>query len=330
MNDALALAGPIGTDVVLAADAPDELRVLVAVARRFSPPTYSANTTEAYVRDIRFWARWCAEHGVALFAATQQHVEAWMVECHEKGLKPSTIARRIAAVHQFYLEGEAQGLVSRVPTLRVRRPAADSDQKLGVEKEPAQRLLAVAASIGLQEEVLVRLLLLNGLRVSEAVGLVVASVVREGGHWCVRFGGKGGKRRREPLSTRTAEAMLRLVELRTSANANPRQPLFVVAPRRTGRPRRSLRMNRFDARLLCRDIGRMAGLPFPFTPHDGRHTFVDLSLEAGVTLHEVQDSAAHVNPRTTDGYRRARVRLDRHATHRLTAFLEGEPVEAEA
>jgi len=41
-------------------------------------------------------------------------------------------------------------------------------------------------------------------------------------------------------------------------------------------------------------------------PHDLRHAFVTLALDAGVALHRVQDAAGHADPRTTRHYDRAR------------------------
>jgi len=56
-------------------------------------------------------------------------------------------------------------------------------------------------------------------------------------------------------------------------------------------------------------------------PHDLRHAFVTLALDARVSLHRVQDAAGHVDPRTTRRYDRARHNLDEHATYALAGSL---------
>jgi len=56
-------------------------------------------------------------------------------------------------------------------------------------------------------------------------------------------------------------------------------------------------------------------------PHDLRHAFVTLSLDAGASLRDVQDAAGHADPRTTRRYDRARNNLDRHPTYALAGIV---------
>jgi site-specific recombinase XerD len=56
-------------------------------------------------------------------------------------------------------------------------------------------------------------------------------------------------------------------------------------------------------------------------PHDLRHAFVTLSLDAGASLHDVQDAAGHADPRTTQRYNRARNNLDKHPTYALAGLI---------
>lgn len=56
-------------------------------------------------------------------------------------------------------------------------------------------------------------------------------------------------------------------------------------------------------------------------PHDCRHAFVTLSLDAGVPLRDVQDSAGHGSADTTRRYDRGRHALDRSATYTLSSYL---------
>jgi hypothetical protein len=50
-------------------------------------------------------------------------------------------------------------------------------------------------------------------------------------------------------------------------------------------------------------------------PHDLRHAFETLSLDAGASLRDVKGAADHSDPRTTRRYDRARRNLDRHPTY---------------
>jgi site-specific recombinase XerD len=57
-------------------------------------------------------------------------------------------------------------------------------------------------------------------------------------------------------------------------------------------------------------------------PHDLRHAFVTLSLDAGASLRDVQDAAGHADPRTTRRYDRARHNLNRHPTYLLAGMVK--------
>src|ERR1019366_9513109 len=84
---------------------------------------------------------------------------------------------------------------------------------------------------------------------------------------------------------------------------------------------------RLDQAAVWRTLRRLAAKAVPakarsLHTHDLRHAFVTLSLDAGVSLRDVQDAAGHADPRTTRRYDRARYSLDRHPTYRLAALLD--------
>jgi len=69
-----------------------------------------------------------------------------------------------------------------------------------------------------------------------------------------------------------------------------------------------------------RRLARKAGINKPVGPHTLRHAFITAALDAGVPLRDVQEAASHADLPTTMRYHRARVSLDRHATHVVAAF----------
>ena len=111
-----------------------------------------------------------------------------------------------------------------------------------------------------------------------------------------------------------------LGELVAEDSAWNRFPTALVTPplfqTDTGKP-----MDRFAADDVVKRIAREAGITKKISAHSLRHGFVTLSLDAGVSLRDVQDSARHADPRTTRRYDRARHSLDRHATYALGAYI---------
>jgi site-specific recombinase XerD len=67
-------------------------------------------------------------------------------------------------------------------------------------------------------------------------------------------------------------------------------------------------------------VARRAGIT---KPHTLRHAFITATLDAGVSLRDVQEAAPHADPRTTMRYDRARGSLDRHATCIVAACVAG-------
>lgn len=272
---------------------------------------FGESTRSAYARDLRAWGAWLATVGLGPLDAHRAHVETWMRIMEADGLAPATVARRLAALSGFYSYALDEELIGRNPTARVRRPRPTGESpRSGLDRDQARALLAVAESSTARDRALVTLLVLSGLRVSEALGIDVADLDIERGHRTIRIRRKGGKVQRLALAPRTAAAIDALLAGRTEG------PIFTTA---SGR-----RLDRHAAWKTVRRLAKRAGLERPLSPHALRHTHATLALDAGAELHVVQDSLGHADSRTTMRYVLGRERLDNAATFRLAAHLAAE------
>jgi integrase/recombinase XerD len=259
-------------------------------------------TRSAYAGDLKAWFGWLGGLGLDPLDAHRVHVETWCRVMEEDGMAPSTVGRRLSAIGGFYSYGEDEGLIDRSPVKRVKRPRASNEsQRLGVDRDQLRALLDVAEQDGPRSHALVCLLGLNGLRVSEALGVDIADLNIERGHRTLGLRRKGGKRQTAPLAPRTSTAIDALTHGRDDG------PIFVT---RSGR-----RLDRRAAQKIVRRLARQAGITHSVSPHSLRHGFVTCALDAGVALRDVQDAAGHADPRTTRRYDRGRYSLDRHATY---------------
>jgi site-specific recombinase XerD len=68
-------------------------------------------------------------------------------------------------------------------------------------------------------------------------------------------------------------------------------------------------------------LARVAGVEGRISPHSLRHTFATIALDAGTTLHDLQDSMGHADPRTTRRYDRARHTLVKAAGYDVAQAL---------
>lgn len=268
---------------------------------------YSGRTREAYATDLRQWLTWLATIGVPPLEAKRRHVKTWAAELTDAGRAPGTICRKLSAVSGFYTSAVYDDALEVNPCNGVRRPKVSQEStRDGLDKPELIRVLTAATEAGLCELALVLLLGHNGLRISEACGLRLQDLGEDHGEPVITIHGKGGKVRKAPLETPAAAAVAALIAARKPAPGDELLPY-----------------NRYQGRRVIIKLAEAAGIRGKnITPHSLRHSFVTLSLEGGAALQDVQDSAGHADPRTTQRYNRARNKLKNNSTHALTKYLE--------
>jgi len=275
--------------------------------------SYSAkHTRRAYASDLEDWFAFCETMSVDPLAASRAHVDTWARSLAEiDGRTPATVARKLSAVSGFFRYALNEDVIGRNPVAAVRRPKVGSDtQSTGLDRDEMASLITAARTDGLRSHALVLLLAFNGLRISEALGADASDLDTERGHRVLRIKRKGGKQATVPLAPRTSEALDAYLGGRNMG------PLFSTS---TGA--------RLDQAAVWRSLRRLAKTAVPakatsLHPHDLRHAFVTLSLDAGASLRDVQDAAGHADPRTTRRYDRARYNLDRHPTYALAGLIQ--------
>jgi integrase/recombinase XerD len=285
---------------------PDVESFLLLLAARRSP-----RTVDAYRRDLAAFG----EHmGGRVGDATTEEIEAWLASMRAAGRAPSTIARRLAAVRAFLRHLTLLGVRADNPAAAIVGPRRPRTVPRTLSPAEAERLVEAASGStprAMRDRALVELLYGAGLRVSEAVGLVKASVDLEGR--IVRVLGKGGKERLVPLGRPAAEALRRYMALgRPHLDRRHRPDLFLNA--------RGGALTRAGAFLVLRRLAERAGLePGRVHPHLLRHSFATHLLEGGADLRSVQEMLGHADVSTTERYTHVSDR------HRREAYFRAHP-----
>jgi site-specific recombinase XerD len=91
----LALVLPTETSIELLAED-------VEVARGYAERSLSVATRAAYRSDIAVYRNWCETRGVQAMPASPEVVASFAATQAERGLKPSTISRRLAAIRMLH------------------------------------------------------------------------------------------------------------------------------------------------------------------------------------------------------------------------------------
>ncbi len=302
----------------------DDAHPAVALVEGYLNTLLSDRTRTAYLTDLRDFDRWCARRGTGVLQARRPQIDAYARDLERMGRARSTVARRLATLSGFFRYLEEEGAVTLSPATFVRRPFVDrSIRSPGLEREEAARLLAVAAAASSRDHALVCLLLLNGLRVTEACQANVGDLGSERGHTTLSLLRRGEVGETIPLAAQTARAV------RDHLGDRHRGPLLTSGPPLEGNldpsELEARRLDRHDATRVVRRLARRAEIDKRVTPQTLRATMIILSLDAGVSLKDVQESAGHVDLETTRRYDRRMTRLDRHATYRLAEYLEQVP-----
>ena len=270
------------------------------------------NTLSAYRNDLADLVAHLRAGGRSLANASTDDLRKFLESLAERGLKPSSTARRLSALRQLFrflyaegkrsddpaavLQGPKRGRalpkvlsVSEVDRLLTQARADAEDEKL----PPAGRLRA-ARLLCLLETVYA-----TGLRVSELVALPASAARRDQAMLIVR--GKGGKERLVPLNRQAKRAMRDYLELRArednkSDGKTPSKWLFPSFGEHGHITRQHF------AREL-KTLGARCGIAGErLSPHVLRHAFASHLLHNGADLRVVQTLLGHADISTTQIY----------------------------
>ncbi len=272
-----------------------------------------------------------------LLSVTRADLVAFRTHLRDVGLSTLATNRRLAGIGSFLRELQLQGYRPDNPCERLRtlRTSGDYSPTRGLTAEQARALLA--APIGeelpdLRDRALLSLMLRNGLRAAEVVGLRVGDLGESQGFRVATVHGKGGKLRQAKLAGATWEAVQSWCEASGRWAAGREAPVF-VAVRKCGKGAAGVWIaagQPLTTRSLARILRGWAEAALPpevvahLHPHALRHAFATLALEAGASLRRVQYAMGHSDPRTTERYDRARENLSDNAADYVARVL-GQP-----
>jgi integrase/recombinase XerD len=268
------------------------------------------NTRMAYARDLLDAASFLAKRGVAVGAASEDDLRAYIKAL--ASFSARTQARRLSALRQFYRFLCSENLRAEDPTRLIDAPRAGrSLPKYLSEAEVGSLLKEVSKpknAEGVRLRAMLELLYATGLRVTELVGLPMGAIAFE--RKLVQVRGKGGKERVVPLGDPALLAVKAWIPIRKERLGEKRNSVFLFP---SSNPAKPLTRQRFFQ--LLKDLAIGAGIaPERLSPHVLRHAFATHLLEHGADLRSVQAMLGHADIATTQIYTHI-------ATDRLTKMV---------
>jgi integrase/recombinase XerD len=266
----------------------------------------AANTLASYERDLDDLCDFLSGRKTSLDAAERGDLSAYLSDLAKRGFQPTSQARRLSSMRQFYKFLYAEGLRGDDPTAILDSPKKARPLPKFLSVEQVGRLLRLAEEeaaldgpgrlLRLRTLALIELLYATGMRVSELVALPARVLTQEGRFLVVR--GKGNKERLVPLSKAAVAALARYGDLMTEERGDREASpfLFPAASKEGFLPRQVF------AREL-KDLAVRAGLPAAsVSPHVLRHAFASHLLQNGADLRVVQELLGHSDISTTQIY----------------------------
>jgi integrase/recombinase XerD len=139
---------------------------------------------------------------------------------------------------------------------------------------------------------LVNLLAYTGLRISEALSLVIHDLYLKSQELLVRDG-KGKKSRTVFLSDKVVRLLRDYLKQERSKYRLAEGSSYVFVSNR------SQQLSRITVFKSFRKYSKLANIQLSISPHDLRHFFCSNALEKGLNVHEMASIAGHSNIHTT-------------------------------
>lgn len=254
----------------------------------------SPRTLEAYGRDLSHFCSWLNPRSPA--GVNLQDIRAYLAACWSVMPNPSTVARRISTLREFFKHLLRDGLIDHDPMLRIAPVQQWKRVHKAISQTEVRQLLdsfgQPQSPIALRDRAMLETLYAGAVRVDELVSAKLADLNL--GQRSLSVTGKGSKQRLVPLGGPAAYAV-------NSYLATGR-PMF------DRKASRFLFIGRWGAQLtrqcvwkIVKRLGRQFNLP-ALSPHVMRHSCATHMVENGADLRTVQIILGHAEIETTGLY----------------------------
>ena len=258
----------------------------------------SANTLEAYGRDLSRYLEFLQQAGVtALGDVRQAQLLDFLGALKKGGIAARSRARSLSALRMFHRYLLQEKYLATDPTALLESPRALPPLPGLLSQAEVEQLLLVPlgeGALALRDRAMLEILYATGMRVSELVGLRRGDLKLDIG--CLNAFGKGGKQRLIPLGEMALETLHDYLQKgRPQLVKDGRSEAVFLNRRGAGMSRQGFWKN-------LKRFALLAGISREVYPHLLRHSFATHLLENGADLRTVQTMLGHADISTTQIY----------------------------
>ena len=258
---------------------------------------YSANTLDAYMRDVDKLFRYLAVEQVDVLDVKLEDLEHFAAFISDLGIGPRSLARILSGVRQFYRFLVVDGYLEVDPTELLESPKQPDhlpEVLSTAEVDLLEQAIDLSKWEGHRNRAIIEVLFSCGLRVSELTNLKLSNLYIEEQY--IRVMGKGSKERLVPISPRALDELNYWFADRNVMKIKPGEEDYVFLNRRGHHLTRTMIL------IMIKRYAVEAGIKKTISPHTLRHSFATSLLEGGADLRAIQAMLGHESIGTTEIY----------------------------
>lgn len=257
----------------------------------------SANTVQAYIRDIRHFAEFVSGRGVAdVSDASNAEVVSYLMNLKTAGRSQSTVNRKLASIRTFFEFLQRDGLVNANPADEIKSPKIEKKEIEFLSIEEIERLMSLPDQTqkGQRDRAILELLYATGIRASELIQMKVGDVNLRMGF--IKCDGEHSKARIIPMGRLCRKAMEDyILDVRDKMlRGKETEALFVNYMGEA--------MTRQGLWKIMKEYGELAGLKISLTPQIIRNSFAVHMLQNGADVKSLQELMGHEDIAATQAY----------------------------
>ena len=259
---------------------------------------FTANTVEAYMRDLQKLLRYLEGEGVQPTEVKLEQLQHFAASLHDLGIGARSQCRILSGVRSFYRFLLLDGWIENDPTELLESPQMGDHLPEVLSTKEVDMLEAsidLSKWEGHRNRAIIEVLFSCGLRVSELTHLKLSNLYLDDEF--LRVEGKGRKERLVPISQRAIHELQFWFQDRDQMdNIKPGEEDYVFLNRRGAHLTRTMIL------IMIKRLAEVAGIHKTVSPHTLRHSFATALLEGGADLRVIQAMLGHESISTTEIY----------------------------
>ena len=258
---------------------------------------YSANTLDAYLRDLGKLLHYLEQKGKQAEDVQLSDLQHFAASLHDIGIHPRSQCRILSGVRSFFRFLQLDGYRDDDPTELLESPVLGEHLPEVLSSEEIDQLehsIDLSKWEGHRNRAIIEVLFSCGLRVSELVNLKLSNLFLDEQY--IRVFGKGSKERLVPISPKAIKELNLWFTDRNLMNIKPGEEDYVFLNRR------GHHLTRVMILIMIKRQAEEAGIKKTISPHTLRHSFATALLKGGASLRAIQDMLGHEDISTTEIY----------------------------